>query len=448
VIRKKASKRLVRPRAGDLRDFRPLAEGKNPNRHTQQGLGQLEAAMDRQGYVAPMTAARNGAILDGNARLEKSATKFDGVAPLVIRHDGSRPVIMVRTDIADEDDPLARDIIVSANRVAQVDLDLDLNVLKSFAADGLNLAPFEFPADMLQAITGVAEGHTDPDEVPELRPTSIKLGDVFELGAHRLMCWDCTDAEMVDRLMGGVRAGLMNTDPPYGVDYENDSRPNPGVAKPRVAKPRVANDAALVNSDSLGKFLTEAFRAAKKSALAQNAAWYAWFGNMNQNGTFIAAAAAAVVLHRQIIWVKPVLLLGRGQYHWKHEPCFMGWVDGHQPPDYGLGQGERTQTTIWEIDGVNHAERKEFNHSTPKPVGLFTIPIVKHLRAGEACYEPFAGSGPQFIAAEQHRVRCFGLELEPRFCDVIIRRWETFTGQTATKVGEVAKPRLKKRGAA
>lgn len=94
---------MSQKRKQSLAAFRPLPQGKNPNRHTQQGLGQLEAAMDRQGYVAPMTAARNGAILDGNARLEKSATKFDGVEPLVVEHDGSRPVIMVRTDIADED---------------------------------------------------------------------------------------------------------------------------------------------------------------------------------------------------------------------------------------------------------------------------------------------------------------------------------------------------------
>lgn len=125
-----------------LADFRPLVV--NPNRHTQQGLGQLEAAMDRQGYVAPMTAAADGTVLDGNARLEKSATKFPGVEPIIVRHDGTRPVVMIRTDISDADVPLARDIIVSANRVAHVDLDMDPDVLRAFAADGLDLALYEF----------------------------------------------------------------------------------------------------------------------------------------------------------------------------------------------------------------------------------------------------------------------------------------------------------------
>ena len=111
----------------------------------------------------------------------------------------------------------------------------------------------------------------------------------------------------------------------------------------------------------------------------------------------------------------------------------MGWIKGNQPPDYGEGNGERTQTTVWEIGSVSQAERKEFNHSSPKPVKLFEIPIVKHLRQGEVCYEPFAGSGPQIIAAEMHERRCFAMELEPKFCDVIVTRWEKFTGRTAER---------------
>src|SRR5205814_7564558 len=136
----------------------------------------------------------------------------------------------------------------------------------------------------------------------------------------------------------------------------------------------------------LQAFLESAFRTATATALKPDAAWYLWHAHLTQ-GFFAAAAAAAaaaanVVLHRQIIWVKPVLLLGRGQYHWKHEPCFMGWVKGNQPPDYGMGAGERTQTTTWEIGSVSHAERKEFDHSTPTPVQLFACPMVKHLRRG------------------------------------------------------------------
>ena len=141
-----------------------------------------------------------------------------------------------------------------------------------------------------------------------------------------------------ERLMGGERAGLKTPTRLMVVAYANDDRPNPGVAKPRVAKPRVANDG--LEDEKLQEFLEKAFTAAVSHALIENAAWYSLHGQLTQGFFAAAAAAANVVLHRQIIWVKPVLLLGAGHYHWKHEPCFMGWVDGHQPPDYGCGLGE------------------------------------------------------------------------------------------------------------
>jgi DNA modification methylase len=184
----------------------------------------------------------------------------------------------------------------------------------------------------------------------------------------------------------------------------------------------VAND-ALRDAD-LQRFLESVFRAAAAEALQPNAAWYLWHAHLTQ-GFFAAAAAAAaanLVLHRQIIWVKPAFLLTRGQYHWRHEPCFMGWVEGHQPPDYGRGNGERDQSTVWEIKGIDRAKRKSLDHSTPKPLVLFAIPLMKHTKRKEICYEPFAGSGPQFIAAEKLRRLCYGIEIEPRHVATILER--------------------------
>ena len=155
-----------------LSAFSTLPEGRNPNRHTQQGLGQLEAAMDRQGYVAPMTAAADGTVLDGNARLEKSATKFPGVEPIIVRHDGTRPVVMIRTDIASADDPLARDIIVAANRVAEVDLDMDPDVLRAFAADGLDLAVYEFPPGFVETPNFAPVGEDEQGRLDQKKPVT------------------------------------------------------------------------------------------------------------------------------------------------------------------------------------------------------------------------------------------------------------------------------------
>jgi hypothetical protein len=153
--KRKTAKANGRPARNPLARFRTLA--RNPNRHTQQGMGQLDAAMSRHGYVAPMTAAADGTILDGNARLETVATKFPDVEPIVVEHDGTRPIVMVRKDLKSADDPRARDIIVSANRIAEVDLDYDVDVLRDFVAEGLDLTPFEFDAKMLAEITGESE---------------------------------------------------------------------------------------------------------------------------------------------------------------------------------------------------------------------------------------------------------------------------------------------------
>jgi DNA modification methylase len=408
-----------------IKDLVP--DGANRRAHNPRNIGMVVDALQHVGAARSIVIDEDNVILAGNGVTEAAAEA--GITKVrVIEAAGDELIAVRRSGLTDEQ---KRALAIYDNRTGEL-ATWNLEQLAADVKAGLSLQPFWTPeeeAALLAKQTGT-DGLTDPDDLPAERHTGIVAGDLFELGRHRLLCGDCTTSGDVARLMGNTRAGLMNTDPPYGVTYANDERPNPGVAKPRVA-----ND--VLQDQVLQSFLESAFRVATEIALKSDAAWYLWHAHLTQ-GFFAAAAAAAanVILHRQIIWVKPVLLLGRGQYHWKHEPCFMGWVEGHQPPDYGSGGGERTQTTVWEIAHVTQAERKEFNHSTPKPVGLFTIPIVKHLRMNEACYEPFAGSGPQVIAAEQNGVSCFALELEPRYCQVIIDRWEAFTGLKAVKVGE------------
>ena len=177
--------------------------------------------------------------------------------------------------------------------------------------------------------------------------------------------------------------------------------------------------------------------------MRDDSAFYFWHPMLTQ-GTYVAAAAAAgILIYRQIIWVKPSLLLGRGDYHWRHELCFYGWQKGNRPPFYG----RRNQDTIWEVVFVSHKERKEMNHATPKPVALWDKPIDNHTRPSEIIYEPFAGSGTQIIAAEMKARRCFAIELDPANSQVCIERWSKFSGQAATLDGipfdQVAKDRTK-----
>jgi DNA modification methylase len=150
-----------------------------------------------------------------------------------------------------------------------------------------------------------------------------------------------------------------------------------------------------------------------------NAAWYIWHAQLTQ-GYFSAAAAADVSIHRQIIWAKPTFNLTRsGMYHWSHEPCFYGWQKGKQPAWYGA----KNQRSVWEID---KAGRGSF-HPTQKPTEIFAIPMRNHLRKGEVCAEPFAGSGSQIVAAESEGVHCYAMEISEAYCEGIIRRYyDTF----------------------
>jgi DNA modification methylase len=390
----------------------------NARAHDERNVQAIARSLERFGQQKPIVAMRDGRVIAGNGTLR--AARSLGWTRLAVAFFDS------------EDEAQARAYGLADNRSAELagwDWPKLEDALKLVAVGGFDLeADLAFGKSDLDSILldwqrGMAKEIVE-DEVPAVPPEPVtRPGDLYRLGDHRLLCGDSTDSEAVALLMGGDRAGLMNTDPPYGVAYANDDRP--GV---KTAKPRVAND--QLHDKELQAFLEGAFRSAASHALREDAAWYLWHAHLTQ-GFFAAAAAAAanVVLSRQIIWVKPVLLLTRGQYHWKHEPCFFGWIRGHQPPDYGRGGGERDQTTVWEIGQISRAEREEFNHSTPKPVGLFAIPIMKHLKPGEVCYEPFAGTGPQFIAAEQLGRKCYGMEIEPRHCDVIVARWERLTGR-------------------
>jgi DNA modification methylase len=205
----------------------------------------------------------------------------------------------------------------------------------------------------------------------------------------------------------------MNTDPPYGIAYVSNAQTKDQAGDFK----EIENDD--LDGEKLQAFIESVIRVAVQH-LAENAAFYLWHPMLTQ-GTFFAAAAAAadILIHRQIIWEKPSLVFGRGDYHWKHELCFYGWRRGHRPPFYGA----RNQTTVWPIGRESTGD-----HPTQKPVALFAIPMGNHSRTGEVCFEPFSGSGSQFIAAEQLGRRCFGLEIEPRYVQVCIERWVKFTG--------------------
>lgn len=387
----------------------------NP-RKNDHAVEAAAAAIRQFGFRVPILVRSSGEIVDGHLRLKAA------------RHLGLEAVPVLLAD--DMSEQQVRAFRISVNKVADLadwDMDRLAHELDELRDEGFDLPTIGFTQQELNDLIGTPNTGFDPDETPPVPVVPVsRTGDLWILGDHRLLCGDSTKAEDVARLMGRAKAVVMNTDPPYGIGYDSSEIHAHGVDYGEIR-----ND-EILDGEKLQAFLEDVIRAAVPH-LADCAAFYLWHPMLTQ-GTFFAAAAAAaadILIHRQIIWIKPVLVFGRGDYHWKHELCFYGWRRGHRPEFYG----ERNQTTVWEVASVSNAERKQMGHATPKPVELFIRPLKNHTKFDDVCYEPFAGSGPQIIAAEMTGRRCCAMEIAPQYVDVCVMRWQAFTGREATLDG-------------
>jgi len=376
----------------------------NVRTHDSKNLEAIKASLARFGQQKPIVVDAKGIIVAGNGTM--MAAKMLNWSSVEI----------VRTNLEGAE---AIAYAIADNRTAELAgwdeaaLAQQLAALQIDDEELANIAGFT-DAEIEDMILDGKEIEEDVVPEPPVDPIT-KAGDLWLLGDHRVLCGDSTNAQDVARLMDGAKAALISTDPPYGVAY--------GVETGQSTKfDAIANDEN--DGPRLQAFLESIFKTAIPH-MNDNAAWYLWHAQLTQGffAAAAAAAAAAVLIHRQIIWVKPSLVLGHGDYHWRHELCFYGWVKGNRAPWYG----DRKQTTVWEIGREN-----DHIHPTQKPVELFARPMQFNTKVGEVCYEPFAGSGTQFIAAEQLNRKCYGMEISPAYCDVIVKRWETLTGKTAT----------------
>ena len=263
------------------------------------------------------------------------------------------------------------------------------------------------PALDLEAIVQQPdEGQTDPDDIPEAPEPRTKLGDVWTLGDHRLMCGDSTEAEDVARVLDGATPALMVTDPPYGVDYDAEWRQRE-LTKGKRAIGKVVNDG---RADWREAYL-----------LAPGPVAYVWMGGVASPVADLLACGFA--FRTMIVWVKNQFVISRGHYHGQHEPCWYAVRSG-SPARWC---GDRKQSTVWQID---KPRKSETGHSTQKPVECMERPIRNH--KGDV-YDPFVGSGTTIIAAEREKRRCYAMEIAPAYVDVAVARWEAFTGRKATR---------------
>lgn len=256
------------------------------------------------------------------------------------------------------------------------------------------------------------------NSVPVIAPDEpvSRLGDLWLLGKHRLLCGDSTDADAVARVLAGVVPHLMVTDPPYGVDYDPAWR----------VRARVAD----ANNTAVGTVLNDDRADWRQAwALFPGDVAYVWHGGLHAGTVADSLLSSGFCLRSQIIWDKGQLVLSRGDYHWQHEPCWYA-VRAKAP---GRWAGDRKQTTVWNIP---KPKRNETGHATQKPVECMRRPIENNSSAGQAVYEPFSGSGTTLIAAEQTGRICLGLELSPAYVDVAVQRWQQFTGEQARLEGD------------
>lgn len=265
---------------------------------------------------------------------------------------------------------------------------------------------------------------TEDDEYDEDEheiEAKCKLGDIWQLGRHRLMCGDSTDASQVAKLLGGTNIQLYLTDPPYNVAYGYNGAPTEKHRKDGLI---VLND--KMDNDKFEEFLTNAFNAANAN-MEKGASFYI-FHSDGYSYWFRKALINTVdlELRENLIWVKNSMTLGRQDYQWRHEPCLYGWKKGASHNWFS----DRKQTTVMEFDRPT----KSIEHPTMKPIPLFAYLIQNSSQEGWNVYDSFGGSGTTIMACEQLDRNGFSMELDPHYCDVIINRWETYTGKKAEKI--------------
>lgn len=372
----------------------------NTRKHSPEDIEQIKESIKADGFLDPIGIwGEKNIIVEGHGRQ---------IAAMEL---GLESVPCIRLDHLT--DTQRRDYAIRHNRTAELS-GWDFGKLEEEIArleiEGVDLSGLKFDLDALNG-GGNPEINIVEDEPPEPPETPIaKLGDIWQLGRHRLMCGDSTVVDEVKKLMDGQLADILITDPPYNVDYE-------GATKDKL---RIMNDKQ--SDDKFRQFLTDAFTAAD-AVMKPGAVFYIWHSDSEGYNFRGACRDCGWMVRQCLIWNKNAMVMGRQDYQWKHEPCLYGWKDGAGH----LWASDRKQTTV--ID-YNKPLKNDI-HPTMKPVGLFDYQIKNNTKGGDIVLDLFGGSGTSLIACEQDGRTCYTMELDPRYVDAIIKRWENLTGEKA-----------------
>ncbi len=384
----------------------------NARTHSDSQVAQIAASIAEFGFVNPVLVDAAGVLVAGHGRV--LAAKRLGLA--------SVPAIR----LAHLTEAQARALRLADNQIALNsgwDEALLAAELARIREDGFDLALLGFDQvalDALLAEAGLGGGNDGDEDAPAPEPpaqTVTRPGDLWRIGRHRLLCGDATSGADVQRLLAGAKPHLLVSDPPYGVEYDPTWRNAAGVS----ATARVGH----VPNDHRADW-REAW------ALFPGDVAYIWHAGRHARVVAESLEAAGFSIRSQIIWAKSRLVLGRGDYHWQHEPCFYAVRDGKT----GHWQGARDQTTLWSVPTASGDEDAATVHGTQKPVEVMRRPMLNNSVAGDLVYEPFCGSGSTIIAAQTAGRVCLAMEITPDYCDVAVLRWQAFTGESVILDGE------------
>ena len=320
------------------------------------------------------------------------------------------------------------------NQEASWDMDLLAVEFGELKAEGFDLNLTGFDTREIDALTlTVNPAEDDVPPVPEA-PVS-RLGDLWLMGGHRLLCGSCTEMAAVERVVGTNAPFMLLTDPPYGVELDMEWRDRAGhneMAPAAMSYMKIAMAGKGISGDTRADW-SEAFELVPSLDVA-----YVWHATSHLVEVAAGLKRIGFDVRQQIIWHKTVAAMGRQAYHWKHEPCWYAVRHGKT----SRWNGAHDQTTVWDAASPKHimsgSKEEKFPHPTQKPVELMRRPLLNHGKPGDVIYEPFCGSGTTLVACEGTCRVCIAMEIDPRYCDVIVTRWQNLTGKQATLDGHGA----------
>jgi len=382
---------------------------RNSRTHSDAQVAQIAASIKEFGFTNPVLIDGGGGIIAGHGRV------------LAARKLGLTDVPCIRLDHLT--DAQKRAYVIADNRLA-LNSGWDTEMLKVEFADlqelGFDLELTGFDLDEIKELLAPVgtEGLTDPDDAPPLpeHPRTVP-GDIWVMGKHRLLCGDSTSVSDLEKLTDGQLVDMWLTDPPYNVAVQGGNHGDPE----RKNGLKIMND--KMPDEDFRQFLRDAYTAAD-TVMKPGAVFYIWHADSEGYNFRGAAKDAGWAVRQCLIWKKSSIVMGRQDYHWKHEPCLYGWKEGAGH----LWAADRKQTTILEFD----RPAKNGEHPTMKPVALFEYQLLNNTKGGDQVLDSFGGSGTTLIAAEKNGRVARIMELDPKYCDVIVKRWQDFTGKIAT----------------